>query len=89
MVDNLLPVHVEARAMEWESNWVFCCALCSSAKRNWSPNEGVSIESAVELWRLRKELISQARAHIYDRLAPKHVPGWFRVLGVMEERDTE
>ena len=89
MVDHLLPAHVEARAMEWESNWVFCCALCSSAKRDWSPNESVSIESAVELRRLRKELISQARAHIYDWFATKHVPDWFRVLGVMEERDTE
>lgn len=88
-MDHLLPEHVEARAIEWESNWVFCCALCSSAKRDWSPNEGTSIKSADELRRLREELISQARAHIYDWLAKKHVPDWLRVLRVIEERDTE
>ena len=89
IVDQLLPEHVEAKAIEWESNWVLCCALCSTGKRDWNPNEGMSIKSAAELWRLRKELISQARAHIYDWLAQTHVPDRLRVLRVMDERDTE
>ena len=89
-VDHLVPGRPSWEgAAECEWNWVFCCAPCSSAKGDWNPDEGTPVGSEDELLGRRKELIALTRAHVHSMLATKHVPDWFRVLGVMEERDTE
>ena len=89
-VDHLVPGRPSWEgAAECEWNWVFCCAPCSSAKGDWNPDEGTPVGSEDELLGRRKELIALTRAHVHNMLATKHVPDWFRVLGVMEERDTE